>query len=233
MRIEILFPEFCNLFGDLANMAYLKRCLPEAEFISTTLTEEPRFVSEDIDLIYMGPTTERAQERIIEKLLPHRERIQELIEKGVAFLFTGNAMEVLFEHIEDGGRRIMGLNILPYYARRDMWHRHNSNFRGEFEGEKIIGFKTQFSMSYPVGKLAETEGFAKVIKGVGMNRKSKVEGIVRNNFFGTYLVGPLLIMNPDFTKNLLQRMGLRPHVALESEVEEAYKVRLADFRAKG
>lgn len=33
MKIEILFPEYCNLFGDLGNMMYLKACMPEAEFI--------------------------------------------------------------------------------------------------------------------------------------------------------------------------------------------------------
>ena len=35
MKIEILFPEICNLFGDMGNMKYLKKCLPNAEFIST------------------------------------------------------------------------------------------------------------------------------------------------------------------------------------------------------
>ena len=30
MKIEILFPEYCNLFGDLGNMMYLKACMPEA-----------------------------------------------------------------------------------------------------------------------------------------------------------------------------------------------------------
>ena len=35
MKIEILFPEFCNLFGDMSNMRYLKKCLPCAEFIET------------------------------------------------------------------------------------------------------------------------------------------------------------------------------------------------------
>ena len=33
MKIEVLFPEFCNLFGDAYNMVYLEKTLPEAEFI--------------------------------------------------------------------------------------------------------------------------------------------------------------------------------------------------------
>ena len=31
MRIEVLFPERCNLYGDLSNVEYLKRCLPQAD----------------------------------------------------------------------------------------------------------------------------------------------------------------------------------------------------------
>ena len=28
MKAEILFPEVCNLYGDLQNIYYLKRCCP-------------------------------------------------------------------------------------------------------------------------------------------------------------------------------------------------------------
>ena len=28
MKVEILFPEVCNLYGDLQNIYYLKRCCP-------------------------------------------------------------------------------------------------------------------------------------------------------------------------------------------------------------
>ena len=28
MRAEILFPEVCNLYGDLQNVYYLQRCCP-------------------------------------------------------------------------------------------------------------------------------------------------------------------------------------------------------------
>ncbi len=53
MKIEILFPEFCNIYGDYGNIIYLKECLPEAEFIETSLNEEPKFITEDVDLVYM------------------------------------------------------------------------------------------------------------------------------------------------------------------------------------
>ena len=61
MKIEVLFPEICNLYGDLFNVNYLKDCLPEAEIVNTSLSDEPLFVTEKPDLIYMGTTTERGQ----------------------------------------------------------------------------------------------------------------------------------------------------------------------------
>lgn len=118
MKIEILFPEFCNLYGDMFNMKYLKKCLPEAEFIETALEEEPTFVKENVNLIYLGPMTEKTQEKVISKLLPYKERIIELIGKNTVFLFTGNAVEVLGKYIEnEDGTRIEGLGIFDVYAK--------------------------------------------------------------------------------------------------------------------
>ena len=52
MKIEILFPEFCNLFGDISNMKYLKKCLPNEEYIETSIEDEPAFLNQDIKFIY-------------------------------------------------------------------------------------------------------------------------------------------------------------------------------------
>ena len=37
MKIEMLYPEVCNLFGDISNIKYLKKCLPDAEIIKTEI----------------------------------------------------------------------------------------------------------------------------------------------------------------------------------------------------
>ena len=74
MKIEILYPEAGNLFGDTANMKYLRLCLPEAEFVETPLGNEPAFMKEKIDLIYSGPMTERAQELALSSLLPYADK---------------------------------------------------------------------------------------------------------------------------------------------------------------
>ena len=228
MKIEILFPEFCNLYGDMFNMKYLKKCLPEAEFIETALEEEPTFVKENVNLIYLGPMTEKTQEKVISKLLPYKERIIDLIEKNTVFLFTGNAIEVLGKYIENEDETsIEGLGIFDVYAKRDMFHRHNSFLIGKYEDIEVIGFKSQFTMLYGDNT---NMAFLEVEKGIGINKESKLEGIKKNNFIGTYLIGPLLILNPLFTKKILEMLGVDGEVALEEETMAAYEERIKEFR---
>lgn len=231
MKIEILFPEFCNLFGDTYNMIYLEKTLPQAEFIRTPIGGTVRFTEEKIDLVYMGPMTERMQARVIERLRPLKEKIRAAIESGTVFLFTGNALEVFGDYIEnEDGSRIECLGLYRLFAKRDMMHRHNSDFEGTFEGETVMGFKTQFTMAYTPD---ESLGLFKKVKGVGLNRKAAWEGIRLHNFFGTYLVGPILVMNPPFTKYLLRLLGAGDvPLAFEKENMEAYAQRKKDFAEK-
>ena len=230
MKIEILYPEFCNLNGDIGNMKYLKRCLPEAEVIETAIDQEPSFLSqEDIALVYMGTLSERSQEIVIKKLMPYKEAVKQKIEEGQLFLFTGNSIEVLGNYIEnENGSKIEALGIFNVYAKRDMLHRHNSFFLGTYEDIEILGFKSQFTMLY--GDNANNY-FAQVQMGIGINEKSKLEGIHENNFIATYVIGPLLVLNPQFTLKLLKMMGVEnPKLAFEKEVLKAYEVRLKKFK---
>lgn len=231
MKIEILFPEFCNLFGDMSNMRYLQKCLPQGEFVETPFESVPLFVTETPSLVYLGPMTERTQERVIEKFRPYRDRLSQLIDGGVCFLFTGNALEIMGDYIEkeDGGR-IQGLGLFRLYAKQDMMHRHNSTFLGKFREEELMGFKSQFTMAYTDPDYLP---FCEVTRGVGLNQGLKTEGIRCKNFIGTYLLGPVLILNPPLTRYLISLMGEEhPTLAFEAEMESAYQERLRDFHQK-
>lgn len=231
MKIEILFPEFCNLFGDSGNVRYLRKCLPQAEFVETPLDGVPLFAEEAPALICMSPMSERIQEKVIEKLRPYRSRLRALIDGGTAFLFTGNAVEVLGEYIEnEDGSRLEGLGLLPLSAKRDMMHRHNSLFLGSFEGTPVMGYKSQFTTTYPGEGV---RGLFQVERGVGLNKKCPFEGVRDHNFFGTYLLGPVLLLNPDFTRALLDILGAQNvPLAFEEDLRGAYAQRLKDFREK-
>ena len=101
LRVEVLYPEVCNLFGNTYNIKYLEQSVEDIEIINTSLNDEPTFVKEDIDLVYMAPMTEKTQELVIEKLKPYTETIKKQIQENKAFFMIGNALEVFVKYIEN------------------------------------------------------------------------------------------------------------------------------------
>lgn len=227
MRVEVLFPEFCNLFGDTGNIRFIKASAPDIEIINTDNRSVPYFVNNDVDMIYIGSMSERKQEVAVSRLLPYKERLIELIEKGVVVLATGNALELFGKHIRDKDEIIPMLDMFDFHTDRYIQEiRHNSMFIGEFEGMKIVGYKSQFSSCS--GNFAEP--FIKVNGGYGndVDDKSEVkfEGLRYKNLFATYLLGPFLVLNPPFTKYILRLMGHDDSLAFEEEAMDAYNERV-------
>ena len=85
MRAEILFPEVCNLYGDLQNIYYLKRCCPELEIVETDLKSRPAFLDGDVTLVFMGSTTEQGLQLAADALRPYRDAIAERIDADSCF----------------------------------------------------------------------------------------------------------------------------------------------------
>lgn len=228
MKIEILYPEICCLFGDKANMRYFKLCLPDAEFIETPVTEQPLFLTEDVDMVYFGSCSESNQERILSRLKGHEERIRQLIDRGVIFLMTGNSFEIMGQYIENpDGSKIEALGLASFYAERTIPKRNNSLILAKFGKTDIVGYTSRFSNTYgiaPENKLFD------IVKGYGSHIDDKIEGVRINNLFGTYLLGPFLIQNPDFTKYLITLLGSEnPSLAFEEDIYQAFEERLAEF----
>ena len=114
MRAEILFPEVCNLYGDLQNVYYLQRCCPSLEIVETDLKSKPRFPEEDVTLVFMGSTTEQGLKLAADALRPYQEAIAARVDAGQLFLATGNALDILGDAIDsDAAGRIDGLGLLP------------------------------------------------------------------------------------------------------------------------
>lgn len=230
--IEYLYPEVSNLYGDPFNVKYLADCVSENGYevsvVKDELNSEPFFAKNCPDVIYLGPMTEHSQELVISRLKPYVSRLRELIDQKVVFLITGNAIEIFEKEIEcEDGSRINCLGMYEGVAKRKMFNRYNSLFLGEFEGIKIVANKSQFSHSFSCGS---SHPFIKVVRGDGSAPGDANEGINDVNFFATYLLGPLLVLNPLFTKNILERMGIESaKLVFESEAIEAYDIRLKEF----
>jgi len=227
MKIEILYPEICELYGDLMNAKYLARSCPEAELVTASLKEEPAFVGGEVALVCMGSTTERGQELSIQALRPYRDAIERRIEDGGAFLITGNAMELFGNYIEnEDGSRVEGLGLFDCHAKRRMMARYNSLYLGKFGDMDIVGYKSQFSHLYG----DPGEPLFRTLRGAGRTPGAEPEGLRRNNFMATYVLGPLTVLNPPFAKYLLQLIGARSDaLAFEDAARDAYETRVKEF----
>ncbi len=227
MKVEILYKEIANLFGESGNIEILRKIFYDADFIYTNLLEQPKFTKEDIDLVFLGAMSEKNQEAVIHELTKYKKEIRERIEHGQHVLCTGNALEVFGEKIiQDSGEEISALGIFPYYAKRQMMDRLNCIYVGSYNDLDVIGFKTQFTQCYPTEKI---NYLLTTKRGFGMNKNECGEGIVYKNFIGTYLVGPLLVSNPKFTAEWLKRFEKKYKVPYYDTLLEAYEIRLAEF----
>ena len=109
--------------------------------------------------------------------------IEELIDKNVVFLMTGNSLEIFGKYIENEDKtRIEGLSLFDIYTKRDLLNRHSSIFVGKYEDIELVGFKSQFAFSF--GDNSKMY-FTEAEKGIGLNPNTKLEGIKKNNFIGT------------------------------------------------
>lgn len=208
----------------------------------TSLKEEPYFTVGDVDFVYMGPTTEEGQELAIARLKPYKARIREMIDQGTVFLCTGNSFEIFEDYIEVAeevpgkggeGRHIEGIGLFKLHAVRRMMHRYNHLFLGTFQDQthttrELIGYKNEFSVT--MGDNSHCYAF-RGERGFGINPGTNLEGVRSHNFFGTYLIGPILITNPYFAKYLLSLAGVKdPHLAFEKEAMDAYEAKLKRFK---
>ena len=228
MVVEILFHEVCNLYGDGQNVTYLQATLPEAEFVFTPLTETPYFAENKPDIIYIGSMSEAIQRRVLETLMPLKSRIEELVESGVAILATGNAAELFTKKIEYVTEEITvdGLGIFDLTVKTNLFDRFNGKVLAEFEGMKLNGFRSQFTMLY--GNNADCY-FAKCIRGVGINRESTLEGMRKNNLICTQLLGPILPLNPLFCEYFIGLTGTQVTAAFKEAAMDAYNQRIKEF----
>lgn len=229
MTLEVLYPELGGLYGELANVRYLRASVPGLQVIETHLGQRPAVLDGRAELVYMGAMSENGQELALRTMLPLREELRRVIEDGAAFLATGNAMELFGKAIRDGEKAIPALGIFDYEAERDMEHRHNSMFLGEMEGMPVVGCKSQYShlISEPEQSLFTVQG------GFGTSLKGNREGIRYRNFLGTYVMGPLLPLNPPLTAWLISLLGWQGTPAFQKEGMEAYELRLAELRRPG
>ena len=231
MTIEILYKDLTNVYGDVGNIKILEKSLPKAKFVYTSVNEKPYFVSNKVDMIYMGSMPDEYEDIILKALDKHKAKLKKLIEDGTVVLMTGTAFELCGDYILENSKKKKTLGLINnIYFERDKDNRHNSLFVGSFDNIKIVGNKSQFCFMYGDNKhpfITAGDGC------MGMNESSNLEGVHYKNFFGTHVLGPILILNPLFLKHILGLMGVKDKIYLEDLLIEAYEKRLIELEKPG
>ena len=229
MRIEILYSDLCCLFGDKGNTMFLRKCLPEAEFIETALNDRPAFLDGDVDVVYLCSMSEKSQELVLSRLMPHKDVIASMAKEGKTLFFVvGNALELLGQYIQrEDDSKVEALGLFNTYAVRQTPNRFNSLMKGTFEGMTVQGFTSRFSHTYGI---TEDIAMFHMDTGAAMNPDSRLEGIYSGNVLATYMNAPILVSNPDFAHWFLRKIGAPlEKLPCEDALRQAYEQRIKDF----
>lgn len=200
IKIAHLYYDLMNYYGEQGNVLALKTAIEYAGFKVNikTLSVDDEIDFEKYDIFYMGMGTKRNQEIVRKDILKYKEKIENVIDKKM-FIMTGNSYELFGKKIDD--KKCLG--IFNFSSKTTDRIVGEQIFKSDIIKETIIGFQNRFSSNN-----IKDDYLFEVIKGTGNDLESKVEGIHKNNFFGTYLLGPILIRNPYFKDALLKYIGI-------------------------
>lgn len=200
IKIAHLYYDLMNYYGEQGNVLALKTAIEYAglKVNIKTLSVDDEIDFEKYDIFYMGMGTKRNQEIVRKDILKYKDKIENVIDKKM-FIMTGNSYELFGKKIDD--KKCLG--VFNFESRTTDRIVGEQVLKCDIIKETIIGFQNRFSSNN-----IKDDFLFEVIKGTGNDLESKVEGIHKNNFFGTYLLGPILIRNPYFKDALLKYIGI-------------------------
>ena len=163
-------------------------------------------------------------------LQPVADRLTQLLGKQVVFAASDRVVD---ENVQQAAAALSLIHISTT-AKRDMMHRYNSLYLGKFEEMDIVGYKSQFTQSYRMPDAAavypDVKAAWETTRGPGLNPDMTGEGLRVNNFIATYVIGPILVLNPPLAKWFLRKMGMSdPKLAFEEAAMEAYQIRVKEY----
>lgn len=202
MKIVIahLYYDLLNLYGENGNVKALKKQLEyqgvKVELKNLSLEDELDFSLYDI--VYLGTGTRDNQLLALQHLIKYKDSLKQYIDDNKFLISTGNSFELFGKKIDNN----KALNIFDYESKyEDCRIVDECIFKCKFVDEYVIGFQNQTS----VLKNNDNHLF-EVIKGIGDYKDSKFEGYNVNNFYGTYLIGPIFIRNPHLLKYIVKKI---------------------------
>jgi len=206
IKIAHLYYDLMNLYGEHGNILSLTHHLEEhkVRVITHYLSIEDDVDFEKYDLFYIGCGNKEAFDLARRNILKYKKEIKKAFTNKKFFLITGNALDLFgkcYHTLED--QDLETLNLLNYES-----YEGNERIVGEQVYQlknmphEIIGFVNRNSIM----KFVKEHHLFDVVTGTGYVPHSIVEGVRKNHFYGTYLLGPIFIRNPYFTEYIIEEI---------------------------
>ena len=185
-----LYYDLMNLYGENGNIKSIKYLLESQKIkvIIDNISLNDNIDFNKYDLIVIGCGTYNNLKLSLNHLKKYKKDINEYIESNKFILATGNSIELFGQKIDE----IEALKIFNYNSKKlDKRIVGDCITTTNLIKTKIIGFQNRESY----------------IDEITNNLfKDKDIGIKYKNFYGTYLLGPILIRNPEFAKYFVNEL---------------------------
>lgn len=184
IRVAHLYYDLMNLYGEIGNLKVIEYQLKKQKInvIIDKLSLNDKIEFEKYDLIYIGSGTKKSTLLVLEDLKKYKQQVKEYIENNKFMLVTGNSINVFSKKIGD----TEALNIFDFNISYS-----NARLVGDVILDNIIGFQNRDTLiennNNPIFNNSEI-------------------GIHYKNFYGTYIIGPLLIKNPNFSQKFIKNL---------------------------
>ena len=225
IKILHLYYDLLNLSGEQGNILALKKAFnnQNVEVKVDCLSVDDKIKFSDYDLIYMGNGSNSNFSIALEDIKKYKKELKKYIDNNGYVIATGNSYLLFGEKIND----IDCLGIFDYYAKWTNRTAHECLMK-MLNQKDIIGFQNR---DYVVN--INRNHLFKVKDGICDNLKSENEGYRENNFYGTSVIGPLLIRNPHLTnmivKDILEKNNLVYHDDEFKLLNDAYNEYIKNF----
>jgi len=195
MKIAHLYYDLMNLHGEQGNIMALKKSFAQQKI---DLEVDLLSIGDNIDfkaydLFYIGMGSEENLILVLEDIKKYHKDIKDTIKNKQYFIATGNAYELFGKSIEINNKEHQALNIFNYTSKESPKRIVGECLMTFKDLKPIIGFKNH-------GNIVDNENnhLFEALK------ENSFEGYYEDNFFGTHLIGPLLIRNPHFTEYIVK-----------------------------
>lgn len=225
IKVLHLYYDLLNLYGEQGNILALKRAFKNqnVEIEVDYLSVQDKIDFKKYDLVYLGSGSTENLLISLEDIKRHKKELKKYIESKKVLLATGNSYLLFGQKINN----MDALGIFDYYAASSEKMAQESLME-LYQEKDVIGFQNrEFMVNNKKNHLF------KVKEGLCDNLKSEYEGYHEYNFYGTFVIGPLLIRNPHFTnilvKEIMEKNNLIYHEYEDKILVDAYNQYIKNF----